>query len=266
MKKILTIILMCFIACFAAEEENVGTKDKDSSNEKGGLCTMAIARCNIDIGFGVHGSLKGFHTSDEGKEKPGWQDDGSYSYGSSGNVKYGPDDIFEISFEPVGVSAYLLLYKIIGVRLDYVYSQYSLKKEILTENSPISSWKVNNETLVTSLMLSVYKSNDRIEETSSGCLIYLLLGKSHTWRTDELIAKEGVYIDGDPRILADADGFIFATGLIFRVNSYVGLQIETGFDVIDFEPVGDFALDEDLGDDGGFYLKLGLSGFWEIDL
>jgi len=240
----------------------------DSQTPKIDFCERNYARCTVDFGISFHASYKGLHTSDTDAEDATWNEYGGYESAKPGEVKYGPDDIVEISEEPIGISAYLQLYKVFGVRVDYLYNQYRVKDDIFTEESPIKEWKINNEMLITSFMLSMYISDDRVDQDiTDGTLLYLLLGRAYVWRTDEVTAKEGVYIQGTPKLMEDSSGFLFGLGLIQRFNSFVGLELEIGVDTFDFKPIGAFDVpDIELATDGGLYVKIGLAGFWAVEL
>ncbi|MGL1934227.1 MAG: hypothetical protein OCD01_04380 [Fibrobacterales bacterium] len=231
------------------------------------LCKMKYARCTIDFGVSIHASYKGLYTSDSKAKEATYDVDNGYQPAKSGKSTYGPDDIVEISQEPIGVSAYLLFYKIFGFRVDYLYNQYTVKEDIFTDESAIDKWKITNETLVTSLMLSMYFSDYREDEGSQGLLLYALLGKAYVWRTDNLSVKEGVYIQGDPKSMGNSAGYFFGLGIMPRLNSVIGIELEIGLDAFDFKSRGIFEIpDAETTSDGGPYIKIGLALFLEMVL
>ncbi|MGL1903259.1 MAG: hypothetical protein OCC49_14055 [Fibrobacterales bacterium] len=246
-------------------KSNYGYSENATQAPKVPLCKLEYARCTIDFGLSVHASFKGLYTSDSKAKEATWNASGGYEPAKAASSTYGPDDIVEISKEPVGVSAYLLFYKIFGLRVDYLYNQYTVKESIFADVSAIDQWKVHNETLITSLMLSMYISRDRVDDVTHGTLLYLLLGRAYVWRTDEVLLKENVYLQGAPKIMENSEGFFFGFGMIQRITSFVGIEFEIGMDSFGFKPIGAFEVPEaKLTSDGGMYMKIGLAGFWEV--
>ncbi len=169
------------------------------------------------------------------------------------------EDISTMDEFPNAMNIFIVLQKIVGLKLEYWSYTYQLNSEAILDFPGVQDYYIDNESFLLGLTLGGGKQQD-------GRDIYanVFAGVSKTFRTDRRLYVPGSVKSSDDQYLKDVFGFFVIGAISFRAFELLSFDFDVGFDYKDLtltDMSRAIVKDEHMGAEMGVFARAGVSIF-----